>query len=355
MIDIHSPIIDFYPATFELDMNGKKAEWEAIVKIPFIDEKRLLKCIKGNHDKNLIIARENRLTAEEKRRNARGHDWSFVFAGHLPPTQYPSPLPSVFPDLYMSFSHMTPFQTIPKDPSIGINHLCTQARTGKDMLPGFPSIYSIPFTASIGYHGVNVFNAESKNPSHIVSIQNIFEGETPESVAMVLIDQTVFSSYPFLTESRVKSVSDEYFIYTKRDLQGVVRIDKTPHSDQSVRNFAQSAEKCEKLYSKRFGVLIGNVEMVAKLEVLVGMQLLNDGSLVKEFKTISDSDTPIQLLVLGNYFDPRFANVPCPSITEEFPIGSPVFFLAPKLYGTICEVVPSQNAGRDTVSVRLTV
>ena len=45
MYDPNSPILDFYPLEFEQDLNGKKAEWEAIVKIPFIDEERLLKAM----------------------------------------------------------------------------------------------------------------------------------------------------------------------------------------------------------------------------------------------------------------------------------------------------------------------
>lgn len=45
MTDIASPIIHFYPSEFELDMNGKKAEWEAVVQIPFIDESLLLKAM----------------------------------------------------------------------------------------------------------------------------------------------------------------------------------------------------------------------------------------------------------------------------------------------------------------------
>ena len=45
MCDIDSPILDFYPRKFELDMNGKKNEWEAVIKIPFIDESRLLEAM----------------------------------------------------------------------------------------------------------------------------------------------------------------------------------------------------------------------------------------------------------------------------------------------------------------------
>ena len=38
MINDDSVILDFYPRTFETDLNGKQHEWEAVVLIPFIDE-----------------------------------------------------------------------------------------------------------------------------------------------------------------------------------------------------------------------------------------------------------------------------------------------------------------------------
>lgn len=47
MFSIESPIIDFYPQSFEQDLNGKKQDWEAIVKIPFIDKRLLQAAMSG--------------------------------------------------------------------------------------------------------------------------------------------------------------------------------------------------------------------------------------------------------------------------------------------------------------------
>jgi 5'-3' exoribonuclease 1 len=61
MTDPTSAIFDFYPEKFELDMNGKKNDWEAIVKIPFIDPVRLLTAMRS---------REAGLTDFERYRNS---------------------------------------------------------------------------------------------------------------------------------------------------------------------------------------------------------------------------------------------------------------------------------------------
>jgi len=65
MTDPNSPIIDFYPEDFVIDLNGKKFAWQGTVILPFIDEQRLLAAMATKYDE---------LSEDEKKRNEFGRE-----------------------------------------------------------------------------------------------------------------------------------------------------------------------------------------------------------------------------------------------------------------------------------------
>ena len=73
MTDEDSPIKEFYPVDFEVDLNGKKFAWQGVALLPFIDEKRLL---------DAMATKYPLLTKDEVRRNAFGNDALIFSAQH---------------------------------------------------------------------------------------------------------------------------------------------------------------------------------------------------------------------------------------------------------------------------------
>ncbi|XP_053469915.1 5'-3' exoribonuclease 2 isoform X1 [Ictalurus furcatus] len=88
MSDPDSPIIDFYPEDFAIDLNGKKFAWQGVALLPFVDERRLRAALEKVYPD---------LTPDEVRRNSLGSDVVFVSKSH--------PLCDFIKELYRSESY----------------------------------------------------------------------------------------------------------------------------------------------------------------------------------------------------------------------------------------------------------
>ena len=208
MTSTTSPILDFYPGDFDMDLNGKRQDWEAVVKIPFIDEKRLLDAMKTY---------EHRLSKEEKKRAKFGDSFKFVFDASLATKEsvYPSSLPGIFPDIHHCMSREEVFHLPTLDGGLSFrNHLLDGVQLGKDALAGFPSLNTVPHTGELRFHNVNVFQQESKyvikyewmylgcqvtynallyrNETMVVTLENQYEDVNIEEIAKNLLYKRIY-------------------------------------------------------------------------------------------------------------------------------------------------------------------
>jgi len=279
MYDVNSPILDFYPLDFEQDLNGKKQDWEAIVKIPFIEERRLLKAMAGKSFLFLFFfviqcekGREHRLTKEEKTRNTWGTSLKFRYNPDGT-TEYPSSLPGFFPTLHHCACIMEPFDLPTLDGLHLIPGLCDGVSLGVQALAGFPSLKTLPHTATVGHHEVNVHGVQSRNKSMIIHIQNPYEGQRMEELGERMIGERTFMGWPFLQEGKIVRISDALFTYEKLVVSpgSPPRVISTPHTHQGLGHWKTKAERIESSYSKRCGVLTGMVEVLLHIRPLKGI------------------------------------------------------------------------------------
>lgn len=69
MVGVDSPIADFYPQKFEIDMDGKDQPWQGICLLPFVDADRLVEA---------VSAKYGDLEPDEITRNTEGNTLLFV-------------------------------------------------------------------------------------------------------------------------------------------------------------------------------------------------------------------------------------------------------------------------------------
>ena len=329
MTNPDSPIIDFYPRDFELDMNGKKMEWEAVVKIPFIQEDRLLKA---------MATKDHMLSEDESVRNEFGVSLKFSYSPNLDYV-YPSSLAGIFPDLPHCHCMENIFD-LPVMDGLEVHvGLVDGVKLGISALAGFPSLQTIPHHGALDFHGVNVFQQDSRNESMVVNVLDP-ESRTNVEFAKKLLGQQVYVNYPFLSEAKVVRVSDELFTYTLLE-EGNPTPVAVPHGPHDISAWKRKAVQIETNYGKRLGMVIGDVESIIHVETLKGLMKTNEGATVKDFALIPGVETDFASQMIVDEVvseDQRFIEKAALPIEEEFPVGTRAFCLGEYGYGRPLEV-----------------
>ncbi|WFC96839.1 exonuclease II Exo2 [Malassezia brasiliensis] len=339
MTDPSSPILDFYPTEFEADMNGKKNSWEAVVKIPFIQEDRLLDAMRR---------RAGGLTDDERVRNRHGPPKRFAFDAALDYT-YPSSLPGFFPDLPNNHVRVETYDLPSMHGRTLVKTLPAGVQLGVDAMPGFPTLKTLPFTHALRKAGVNVHGTASAAPSMILTIRPVPEVPRLEALAQAVIGQRTFTNWPFLFEGLVVGVSDAHAEIMAELRDGnQVRLEK-----QRGASVAGHADRIRARYATRYGVDIGTTRVLLHVRPLQGLHRLPNAAVAKEYAATPQGEIeyPLQLMVdRVAHEDQRFLERPGMSVSEEFPDQTRVFYLGERGYGCPARVLGTTSS---TVAIEL--
>jgi len=211
-------------------------------------------------------------------------------------------------------------------------------------LAGFPSLKTLQYTAALGYHQINVLQSESRNQAMVIRITDAWEGKTASEVAKEVIGKRTFLNWPFLREGKIAAVSDNLFRY---DGGG-----STPHSPQYLGSWKRKADKIQETYSKRSGVLTGDVKLLLHIRPLKGLKREENRTFVKVYEDADrEVEQALQMTVMNVASeDPRSTEKAAPPLQEEFPAGSKVIFLGEEAYGSEAQV---QKTDYKSVSVSI--
>jgi len=324
MTNPESPIYDFYPRDFELDMNGKKMDWEAVVKIPFIDEARLLAAMAP---KNKLLAKD------EDDRNQFGVAIKFTYSQDLNYV-YPSSLTGIFPDIASCKCVENIFELPATE---GLEYrvgLMDGAKVKIEALAGFPTLHTLPYEGVlVEQYGINVFQSDSRNPSMIVTLLNS-EERTKVEEAKMRLGKRCYVGYPFLQEAKVIKVSDGFFNYELAP-NGRDVIQKH-HSEREATDFNKEAAYIETWHAKRLGITTGTVESLVHVHMLKGLVKTEAGAVIKEYgENPSLRSTYATQTIVDDVVneDERFVEKAAIPIDEEYPVNTQAFFLGEYNFG----------------------
>lgn len=321
MTDAASPIHDFYPDKFSIDMEGKVSAWEGVVLLDFVDEKRLV----AAHD---AVDAEHLCTPGERQRNTLGLAYVYAFDASAHGT-----LPSAFPQYFAPLSPVLSTRApllLPPLPADFRFRLAAGTGLGVNAPPGFPSLQWRAFHTQLRIVPVNIFGQPSRQVSQLLQLLG---NEIAYDDARELVGKHVWAQWPNLTEALV------------------TRVDANPRASTEGKALVNELTHAW-LTSKAVALPNDEPPALVYCRLFTGMSSLASGARVKVF---AEHDVPLllsSLLPAELYVDTRFVERAAPPLSEYFAPGTPVVSVHASHYGCVGSVV-SRDVKHGTVTVTL--
>uniref|UniRef100_A0A8C7MTG9 5'-3' exoribonuclease 1 n=1 Tax=Oncorhynchus kisutch TaxID=8019 RepID=A0A8C7MTG9_ONCKI len=331
MTSENSSIIEYYPLDFKTDLNGKQQEWEAVVLIPFIDERCLLAAMEPYND---------HMTKAEKARNR--HTECAVYSYHAElDYPYTSTLPELFPSIMHCHVRVT---SVPMDAwHVSLSHVGRSDNSSQLYFLGFPTLQHIRHKFYKKKHGVVVFQQSSRGENMMLEITQ------PTTVLGLCLEQ-----------KRVTAVSDgesKFFLEEPAGVQKLYDRDSPPPtkvtylSDKEQKDWVKDVQGITEHFSKRKGIVVNETAVVLYAQLLTGRKYVPGQSgqvhlekqWSKQIMPFEDTHTTHAYLTLLDIKAFDSSSTRFQTLEELFPPTTTVFMVGNPYYGAMGEVQESSD------------
>ena len=303
MTDPSSPILDFYPKKFLVDMNGKRWPWEAVTLLPFIDSERLLEAVR-TVDACL-------LTEEERTRNSTGKTVVMRCEARDSGTVQEA---TEHADKIENTVGVVPFD---------LSEWNVESKTAPVLkpelvpgvtvpLPGYGTLRDAPVQSLWRRKlGINVFSSRSRYKTACLEISKFMPPLPPiEVLSPKLIGTCVYVNYPYFIEGLVTSVSDENVVIRGHNEPRKWSNEEAVHwrlqRDGLVRRF-ETGEG----YPGTGGLIIpADQAVIVSIRPLIGLTTAKDGAKVKKYAKFEIEAPLISTFWAPSQPDQRLTGIP---------------------------------------------
>ncbi|KAL7553084.1 hypothetical protein ACHAWF_016346 [Thalassiosira exigua] len=342
MCDHNSPIKQFYPEDFVVDMNGKRNPWEGVNILSFINVNLLKESIKK-------YCPDSAITADERHRNRVGKVYCYTYDPAVTVTVPSCNRDIGLPNIVKCNSRV----------DISENHSVSTVSFKPELIPGtkipypgFPSLNVLPIErVEMRNAGVNCFGFPSKYPNMILTMRSLPQLPGAAQLAGNLIGKSIFVNWPMMHEAKVVAVTDSSCEVRMVKKKLKTRKFSPPEverwnsvSDMMVEQYVAGAS-----YPGSGGVVIGDIQIRLKVVPLQGMKTSPvDGSSKKLFGK-EEADIPLQVaLSTSPAPDPRFIERGPMTLKDRFPLKCHVVLTKGKYrgcIGTVMSIVDNSKVG----------